>query len=166
MKKHLFFVLMLSTCSVFAKEIRFDLHLNQDRWFKNIVLTRLEKDSLFFIDECSEKGIHLIELDQIFKLRKSGFRKGAGIGLIGGTIVGAIIGRLSYKKPKHGGFISFDFGPGFSTFGGALLGGGAGFLVGGIIGYSRGESKKEYNLSELSLKRKRIVVQTVMKNQM
>jgi hypothetical protein len=60
--------------------------------------------------------------------------KGVGLGFLLGTAAGAAIGRATYDNPGCSGDVCFDFGPGLATFGGALLGGASGMVIGGIIG--------------------------------
>ena len=158
MKKNLFLIFLLSSCSLFAKENRFDLHLSQGDIFEQVVLKKLKGDTLFYIYENDERRININELAKMYKIRQSKFWKGAGIGLVGGAVIGGIAGRASYKKPEQDGSFYIDFGPGLSTFGGAVVGGGSGFLIGGIIGAKRGGSKKEYDFSIMTLTQTRMVI--------
>lgn len=166
MKKYVFLLLILSACSVSAKETWFDLKLSKGTIFQNVVLKKIKGDTLICEHENNEIGINIVELDKIYKIRPSNFWKSAGIGLIGGAVTGGIIGRASYKKPESDGYFTIDFGPGFSTLGGAILGGGTGFLVGGIVSVSKKGSKKEYDLSKLALEHKKIIIDAIMNAKM
>ena len=72
------------------------------------------------------------------------FWSSAGYGTLAGVAVGALFGFATYQRPS--GSFTFDFGPGAAAFGGAILGGVAGFAIGGIVGASSGGEEK-YDLS-------------------
>ena len=75
------------------------------------------------------------------KIRKRGqVGKGALIGVGSGILLGALVGRLSYT-PCDNCFL--DFGPGFSTMGGAILG----IPVGALVGIAAGSVRSSYPIS-------------------
>jgi outer membrane lipoprotein SlyB len=109
-----------------------------------------------------------ISVDSIVELRKvknSKFWKGAGIGFVTGAAAGALIGWATYEKPKHThGMWDWDFGPGFNTSVGAILGAPVGFLLGGIIGSYAGKDEI-YNFSQMSYQQKLIILGWLVSNQ-
>jgi hypothetical protein len=80
----------------------------------------------------------------VIKIRKHrAILNGWLLGTAGGATLGAIIGRATYQEPECSGFICVDFGPGFQTLGGGIIGG----LAGGVIGISVGSKSKKIKLS-------------------
>lgn len=82
-------------------------------------------------------SLEIFPVNQIneLKARKRGqVGKGALIGVGSGIVLGALVGRLSYR-PCDNCFL--DFGPEFSTMGGAILGIPVGALVGIVVGSVR-----------------------------
>ncbi len=98
-------------------------------------------DSCFAFE--SNREVHLIpmnSLDLLRRDRKSQFWAGAGIGMLIGAAVGAVIGYATYSRPerKPGQWIVLDFGPGLNAAAGAIVGMPVGFAVGGAVGASKG----------------------------
>jgi len=132
-----------------------------------ISLQNLVGDTLF-ISQLGE--IIRIPIDSIVEIRnvgESGFAKGAGIGFLAGMGAGILIHTATYEKPKpkSSSFFSggFEIGPGPEVAAG-ILGGLAGFLVGGIIGHNSGEDKI-FNLSELNHEQKIELIQELISNE-
>lgn len=85
----------------------------------------------------NKKGSQPVSLEVVSKLKVARKRRpilrGIGFGALAGIPVGGIVGLASYKEPdpNSGGW---DFGPGASAAGGALLGCLGGLPVGAIVG--------------------------------
>jgi hypothetical protein len=108
---------------------------------------------------CGNAASH-VSVDSVRKIIRhvqSQFWKSAGYGALGGAAAGAIIGLASYQRPRSGGFISLDYGPGFSAAGGAILGAVAGFAVGGIVGAASGGDEVHDLTSETFAEKLRIL---------
>jgi hypothetical protein len=99
------------------------------------------------IGEVEDGRVNLLRVDEVvpvnidsirtvFRTEGDHFWGGAGVGLLLGVSVGAIIGSATYEKPDPEPFM--HFGQGGATIAGALAGGLAGFAVGGIIGAGSG----------------------------
>jgi hypothetical protein len=139
----------------------------------NTHLTLINSDTLFqiSIEELIDDSVKIsflgqsqwIKVDSILeirKIKKSKFWQGAGIGFLGGAVMGGVIGRASYKKsaPSSGNF-NFSLGPGFNTFFGAVIGGITGTLVGGVVGASYGKDEL-YDLSQKKLEQKIEIIES------
>ncbi len=141
-------IYLLSASSLLSMSNNWKLTLINGDTISNVSLQRLDGDSLVVSDTAFTKHIWIDSIVEVRQVNKSHFRVGAGIGLLAGITIGALIGRASYHEPAPStgdDMISFDinFGPSgaeMSTLGGGLLGGLSGFLIGGIIG---GSSRKD-----------------------
>ncbi len=106
-----------------------------------------------------------VKVDSVLEIRiikKSKFWQGAGIGFLGGAVFGGVLGAASYSKPSPSdSYFNVDSGPGLSTFGGVVLGGLTGTLVGGIIGASSGKDKV-YDLSQKNLEEKIKIIKSII----
>jgi hypothetical protein len=105
----------------------------------------------------------LVKIDSIIEIRKikdSKFWLGAGIGLLGGAVIGGAVGAASYKEsdPSPGTF-NFDFS-GLTLLSGAVLGGFTGSVCGGLIGLVAGRDEV-YNLSEKSHMEKLMIIESI-----
>ena len=137
-------IFILSASSLLSKSNNWKLTLINGDTLSGISLQRLEGDSLVVSDTTLTKHIWVDSIVELRQINKSNFREGAGIGMLAGITIGAIIGRASYKEPAPSSGESmdsfhFDFGfsgPEMSTWGGGLLGGLSGFIIGGILGGS------------------------------
>ena len=99
---------------------------------KQPVYTPVDKSALFQVSP---------DMIEAIKIRKKGqAAKGLGIGLVAGAGIGALIGLASYQDPGPDAF--FDFGPGLSALGGAIVG----TIVGGITGGAVGSKSKKFKL--------------------
>ena len=98
-------------------------------------LIAVEKNSLLVWEFASgtDLSVDIGDIKVIKLSRKSRAYEGA---LIGG-VAGALIGRATYQKPKNTGWIDLDFGPGFNTAAGGLIGMAAGGLVGATAGINQ-----------------------------
>ena len=143
MKTKIYIIIyLLSTSSLLSMSNNWKLTLINGDTISNISLQRLEGDSLVISDTTFTKCILVDSIIEVRQINKSYFREGAGIGLLGGVIIGVLIGSAAYKEsgPSSGeskDSINLDFmpgGPGINTLAGGILGGLSGFLVGGIIG--------------------------------
>jgi len=63
--------------------------------------------------------------------RKPYVLRGMGIGLLSGAVIGGVIGAIAYEPSEF-----LDFGMGFEMAAYAVIGGGAGTLIGGVVGAS------------------------------
>ncbi len=120
----------------------------QESW--NVVLTRGDTlreyipldvtQDLTMLKGSDTLVVPVDSVHSVFRVSEGGFWKGAGYGALTGAVAGALVGRMSYKKPAPdpNAFISIDFGPGFATIGGAIVGTLGGTVIGGIIGASSG----------------------------
>lgn len=149
-------VFIMTASSLFAKTSYWTITLTHGDTISNVSLQQLKNDSLTISGESFIKFV--LPIDSIVELRKPkpgkpSFWKGAGIGLLTGTVAGGLIGWATYSDSKsssssHDSFnLDLDFGPGLNIIGGGLVGGVAGFAVGGIIGASCGKDKV-YDLSQ------------------
>jgi len=89
-------------------------------------------------------SIHVIKNQEILHVTikgKSKVLKGMVQGFLIGAGAGALLGLATYQPCPPKSFICLDFGPGVAAAGGAILLGGAGFLIGTIAGIasSRGD---------------------------
>ena len=81
-------------------------------------------------------GVGFDDIGQIMIIRKSKALDGAGIGLLGGAIIGALIGYDITPAGKEDGFFHFppNFGKGIAAMKGAGIGALAGVLLGAGVG--------------------------------
>ena len=154
-------LLILSNLS-FAQQKNINLTLRNGDILSQTSIEKLIEDSVKISISGQPQWIKADSIIEIRQIKKSKFWKGAGIGLLTGTAVGAIIGRASYKEADASDDSwNFDFGPGLSTFGGAVLGGLTGTLVGGIVGASSGKDEV-YDLSQKKLEQKIEIIKSIM----
>jgi hypothetical protein len=151
-------VMVAVTCILFPAVLSFS---QQQNWqfvladrdtLANVVIREIKGDSvaIAFADAKDADWIPVDSVVEVRKINKPRFWRGAGIGLLAGTVAGAMIGRASYQEPKPSpNEWNFDFGPGLNTFGGGIVGGAAGFLAGGLIGVAAGRDEV-YKLSEMT----------------
>jgi hypothetical protein len=124
---------------------------------EDIFLEGLNRDSLSVIVNGKKLFIPIASVVQIEQTRPSKFWKGAGIGILTGTIAGGLIG--SSTNTSSGG--DFGYGPAAATLAGALIGGFAGFAIGGVIG-SVASTDVVYNLVGMSSAHRIAVVQSII----
>ncbi len=104
-----------------------------------------------------------IPIDSIAVLthyKEGHFWTGAGIGLVTGTLLGALIGGVSYQAPEQQNSFGVlgTTGKGFSAVGtGIVIGAPLGFLTGGIIGGSEGHETFDLRTCK-DLKTKRLIL--------
>jgi hypothetical protein len=160
--------------SLLSMDNNWNLTLSNGDTISNISLNRLEGDSLVISDGAFTKRVLVDSIVEVRQINKSNFREGAGIGLLAGMTIGALMGRASYKKPvpssgESKDWIHFDVGSGpdgaeLSTIGGGLLGCVSGFIIGGIIGASsRGDER--YDLLHKNHYQKINMIQTILLNE-
>ena len=73
--------------------------------------------------------------------------RGAGLGLLGGAALGAVIGAATYQKPDCSGEAYFcDLGRGFDASFGAVVFGGVGAVTGALVGAGSADDWKPLSL--------------------
>jgi hypothetical protein len=77
-----------------------------------------------------------------------------------GAPLGAVIGALSYQKPK-GKIWALDFGPGGVAIAGGISGAFVGFITGGVMGAAN-SADEIYRLSERNRYTKIMIIRDVM----
>lgn len=112
---------------------------------RSCIVGGLENNMVNLICGSSVVQISVDSLSIVTRHGESHFWSGAGYGTLVGAAAGTLVGVATYQKPA--GPTAFDFGPGVQAFGGAILGGVAGFTIGGIVGAGSGGDDR-YNLSE------------------
>lgn len=155
--------------AVLARENNWQLTLANGDTISSVLLQRLQGDSLAISFAISDttlmKWISVESIVELRKVKKSKFWKGAGIGFVAGAAVGALIGRASYEEPEPTpGDWNLDFGPGFNTSVGGILGAPVGFLLGGIIGSSAGKDEI-YDFTQMKYKQKLDLISSLVSNQ-
>jgi hypothetical protein len=111
------------------------------------VIGRLEGSVVNLICGSSVIQMSVNSLSMLTRHGESHFWSGAGYGAFAGAAVGALVGVVAYAKAT--GPYAIDLGPGVNALGGAMLGGVAGFTIGGIIGAASGGGET-YDLSQES----------------
>jgi hypothetical protein len=93
-------------------------------------------DSIGLFEETSgNKNLKLSDINSVRIHRTGKFGASIAIGALVGILVGTAVGAATYTEPHcTPGTMCFNFGSGFSTGGGAFIGGTAGILVGAIVG--------------------------------
>jgi hypothetical protein len=128
-------IFIVAASSLFAKTNHWTIVLAHGDTISNVSLQQLKNDSLIISGEEFTKSIPIDSIMELRKPRKPSFWKGAGIGLLTGTVAGGLLGWATHSDSKSSDSqFDFDFGPGLNIIGGGLVGGVAGFAVGGIIG--------------------------------
>lgn len=94
-------------------------------------LIAVKKSSLLLLD--SEGADVSVDIKDI-KFIKIAKKSKAILGLLLGGTMGALIGRVTYTKPKNTGWFTFDFGPGTNTAVGGILGGLIGLRIAADVG--------------------------------
>ena len=120
------------------KASRYKIILDSERIIVARSVDSLKDNTLYLTGKKGPQGVSvaLIRKLLVAKNKRPGAR-GLAFGVLTGTATGALIGLASYRKPEPGdGWFTLDFGPGFSAFGGGLLGLIPGALTGTIIGAS------------------------------
>jgi hypothetical protein len=117
---------------------KYKIILNSNKQIVARSLDSLKGNTLY---TSGKNGPQEVSVDVIKTLKvakeKRPVARGMLFGALSGAGSGALLGLASYEKPDpNSGSWSFDFGPGFSAFGGGLLGLLAGTLTGTIIGAS------------------------------
>jgi hypothetical protein len=130
-----------------------------DKWifilFNNDTLYDVSVEKLLGDKICISQNenfdtVNINNIEEIIKINESSIWESAGIGFGIGSIGGAVLGLASYEKPEdNGGFITFDYGPGFSAIAGGIIGGITGSIIGGSIGAVSGIDE-HYYLTKMS----------------
>ena len=115
---------------------------------QSCLIGTLEGNMVYLVRDNGAMKICVDSLRILSKYNETHFWSGAGYGTVAGIIAGAIIGAVTYQKPKSNGEWDFDLFVQFGhTLGGGILGGVTGFAVGGVIGASMGGDEK-HDLSQ------------------
>jgi hypothetical protein len=128
----LYFIFM---SNIFAQNNNWQVVLTSGDTLNTCKLDSLPKTILFVSCNDSLKCIPLDSIAVVKRFREGSFLRGGGNGFMYGAGVGGLIGLMSYKEPAPNSW-SPNFGPGISGLGGAVIGGGFGFIIGGILGSS------------------------------
>jgi hypothetical protein len=119
----------------------------KDGSFKRGYLLSMQDSTVYLNENPDDAEPFEVKFDQIKTIRirrKHSIRRGIGIGMGTGALVGFIIGYASYEKPDcSGGSLCFDFGPEYDGFAGMALGG----LIGGAIGGIAGAASKKIEIN-------------------
>ena len=142
-----FFVVFWIPTVSFSQDSRWTVVTTAHDTLRLCSIGKLEEGMVIFTSADMKKQIHVDSLILLSRHRDGHFWKGAGYGSLAGTFLGGFVGVASYKKS------SYDFGPGFSALGGAILGAVGGFTIGGILGATAG-GDQIYELSTLSIEEK------------
>jgi hypothetical protein len=92
--------------------------------------TRRVTFSNHLVENSDYKTYTYAEVEKVNIRTHGSVGRGIVFGALIGGVFGAIIGLATYEKPVPNGFLTLDFGPGFS----ALIGAASGVITGGIIG--------------------------------
>lgn len=121
---------------------KYKIILNIDKKIVAHSLDSLKRKTLYI---SGKRGVQEVSLDLIDELqvatKKRSVVRGLALGALLGASSGALIGLISYQKPKPDPNTNpfnfyLDFGPGFSALGGSLVGSLIGIPGGAIIGAS------------------------------
>lgn len=105
----------------------------------------ISRDFITYNDSISANYVRLKTFNYYNINSVSSVRTGSiPLGLLVGAATGALIGLASYQKPAPGPWV-FDFGPGASALGGAILGIPAGTLVGVLVHKEKFSIDKDIN---------------------
>lgn len=134
-----------------AQQNNLNLILFNGDAISNFSTQKLVGDSIMISHLGEAKLIAIESIIAIRKVAKSEFWKGAGIGFFAGAAAGLLILAATYEKPKSSDW-NINIGPPPEVAVG-VLGGLAGFFVGGVIGTTAGEDEI-YDLSHMNPERK------------
>ncbi len=131
----LIFSLVMLSANLYAKERRGAklIITKKDGWQKEGELITVKPNSLLILDtDGKDVSVDIADI-KVIRIRK---KSGAGIGLLYGGSVGALIGFGVYRKPT-GWTIGWDLGPELTALGFGIVGG----LIGLVIGLVAGTDK-------------------------
>ncbi len=100
-------------------------------------LDSLNDESLVFTQGGLSRSIPVNSIIKMSQQKESHFWLGAGLGLLAGATIGALIGAAAYEEPEQTGSIHWDLS-GLAAGAGGAIGGLTGLVVGGAIGASTG----------------------------
>jgi hypothetical protein len=93
-------IFILATSSLFAKTNHWTLVFAHRDTISNVSLQQLKNDSLTISGEGFTKCVPINSIMELLKPRKPNFWKGAGIGLLTGTVAGGLLGWATYSDSK------------------------------------------------------------------
>jgi hypothetical protein len=170
----LFFFLAVSASSSWSKSERWRIIAANGDTISNVLLERLEEDSLVVATSPEQPGdqnlkwIAVTSIAELRQIKNTKFGKGAGIGFLGGMVVGAVIGATlsNASEPVIDSGDSFaldlsEMSKGMSILAGGFLGGIAGFGLGGAIGSAAGKDEV-YDLSRMDAETKVKTIQWIL----
>ncbi len=134
-------IFMLAASSLFAKTSHWTIVLAHGDTISNVSLQQIKNDSLTLAGEEFTKSVPIDSIMELRKPHKSSFWKGAKIGTLSGIAAGCLFGLANTAGSNHR-----YVGDGLIIMTGGVLGGVAGFTVGGIIGAC--SKDRVYDLSQ------------------
>ena len=141
------FIFSLFSPAISAQKIYWTVITTSGDTLQSCLIGTLEGNTVYLVRDNGAVKICVDSLRMLNTHSESHFWSGARFGTLAGAAVGAIIGNVTYQKPKSNGEWDFDlFAELGHTLGGGILGGVTGFVVGGAIGASL-EGNEKHDLS-------------------
>ncbi len=135
----------VSATACFAQSVGWTVIMSSMDTLASYEIGTIEGGNVNFVRGSSVVTIPVDSVKILVRHNEPHFWSSAGYGTLTGATVGAIAGLASYQKPT--GSFAFDPGLGVTAFGSAILGGLAGFTIGGIVGAVSG-SDDVYDLTQ------------------